>query len=117
MSSQDRIERLRTAMAEESLDAFLITSGENRHYFSGFRGSAGYLWVTKDDAMLATDFRYTEQAGLQAPDYRIVRIGGGLDWQMPSPYDNAQGRLRSRSLPPQGDSCSIRGFLTWMQIQ
>ena len=80
MSNQDRIDRLRKGMAEESLDAFLVTSAENRHYFSGFRGSAGYLWITKDDAMLATDFRYTEQAALQAPDFRIVRISGGLGW-------------------------------------
>ena len=80
MSKQRRIGRLREKMAAESLDAFLVTSKENRHYFSGFRGSAGALWITKDDAMLATDFRYTEQAELQAPDYRIVRIGGGLEW-------------------------------------
>ena len=30
--------------------------------------------------VLATDFRYTEQAGLQAPGYEILRITGNLDW-------------------------------------
>ena len=80
MTKAGRITRLREAMSKDALDAFLVTSAENRHYFSGFRGSAGYLWVTSDDAMLGTDFRYTEQAGIQAPDYRVVRIGAQLDW-------------------------------------
>lgn len=80
MNKANRIERLRTAMVDKQLDAFIISSTENRAYYSGFRGSAGYLWITATDAMLATDFRYTEQATLQATDYRVVRIAGGLDW-------------------------------------
>ncbi len=80
MTTADRLARLRAKIAENNLDAILISSDENRAYFSGFRGSAGYLWITADDAMLATDFRYTEQAGVQAPDYRIVRIGTGTPW-------------------------------------
>ena len=67
-------------MFDKQLDAFLVSSPENRAYYSGFKGSAGYLWITAEDAMLATDFRYTEQAAMQATDYRVVRITGGLDW-------------------------------------
>lgn len=80
MTKINRIERLRKEMVEKELDAVLISSSENRAYFSGFRGSAGYLWVTPTDAMLATDFRYTEQAAVEATDYRVIRITGGLDW-------------------------------------
>ena len=80
MSKLPRIEKLRARLPEKQLDAFFVSSPENRAYYSGFRGSAGYLWITQDDAMLATDFRYTEQAGVQAPDYRVVRITGSLDW-------------------------------------
>ena len=80
MSKANRIERLRAAMVERLLDAFLVSSPENRAYYSGFRGSAGYLWITATDAMLATDSRYTEQAEIQAIDYRIVRMAGGQDW-------------------------------------
>ena len=80
MSKAKRIKRLRAAMEEKQLDAFLVSSPENRAYYSGFRGSAGYLWITATDVMLATDFRYTEQAAIQATDYRVVRIAGGLDW-------------------------------------
>ena len=80
MSTANRIERLRGTFAGQELDALLISSSENRAYFSGFRGSAGYLWITPSDTMLATDSRYTEQAKGQALDYRVVQISSGLDW-------------------------------------
>ena len=80
MGTAQRIERLRKRMGEEGLDAFLVTSPENRRYLSGFTGSAGYLFITGTGAVLATDFRYTEQAGMQSPDYEVVRVTGAMDW-------------------------------------
>jgi Xaa-Pro aminopeptidase len=80
MGVPDRLARLRKLMEGESLDALLISSPENRAYLSGFVGTAGYLFITGADALLATDFRYVEQAGGQAPDYRVVRTSMGLDW-------------------------------------
>ena len=64
---KNRLERLRIKLAEQELDAFFVSSPENRRYLSGFSGSAGFLIVSKDAAVLATDFRYVEQAGQQAP--------------------------------------------------
>ena len=75
-----RLERLREKFDSLELDAFFVSSPENRRYLSGFVGSAGYLVISRDTAVLATDFRYTEQAGMQAPDYRVDRISGGLGW-------------------------------------
>ena len=75
--------RIRTAqklLANQSLDAILISSPENRHYLSGFTGSAGYLIISKTESILATDFRYIEQATVQSPEYKIHRISGGSDW-------------------------------------
>ena len=80
MGSDPRLKRLREKMEEEELEAMLISSPESRRYFSGFAGSAGYLLITPSDAILATDFRYIEQAGAQAPGYRVERITGKLDW-------------------------------------
>ena len=85
MTTMDRMARLRAKMTENSLDAMLILNTErspsrNVAYYSGFRGTHGYLWITPGDALLATDSRYTEQAAEQAPDYRIVRIGPGSSW-------------------------------------
>ena len=93
MTKQVRIEKLRAKMADEFLEGMLVSAPENRWYFSGFRGSAGYLWITPADAMLATDFRYTEQAGLQAPDYRVVRINQGFEWLVEAISDSGARRI------------------------
>ena len=80
MGTSDRLARLRAALEERRLDALLVSSDHNRRYLSGFTGSAGYLLVSDDDAVLATDFRYVEQAGQQAPGFRVERIGAKADW-------------------------------------
>ena len=75
-----KLQKLRQQIEEEELDAILISAPENRRYMSGFAGSAGWLLISPDDATLATDFRYVEQAGNQAPDFSIYRIQRGLGW-------------------------------------
>ena len=75
-----RLRDLRDSLKERRLDGLLVSSPENRRYLSGFNGSAGNLLVTQDDSVLATDFRYVEQAGRQAPEFRVLRIGQGYDW-------------------------------------
>lgn len=80
MTAKSKLDRMREKIQELKLDAFLISSPENRRYMSGFSGSAGYLLITENDAILATDFRYIEQAGQQAPGFRVERTTTGLDW-------------------------------------
>tara|TARA_Y100001936_G_C16069115_1_gene669315 strand:+ start:690 stop:1775 length:1086 start_codon:yes stop_codon:yes gene_type:complete len=75
-----RLKKLRSKIGNQELDAIFISNAENRRYFSGFTSSAGYLLVTPDQAIICTDFRYTEQAAQQAPDWRVERIGGKPDW-------------------------------------
>ena len=75
-----RLESLRKRMAEKDLDAIIISTPENRRYLSGFTGSAGYLLVSADHAILATDFRYIEQAGKQSPDFRVIKVGNDWSW-------------------------------------
>tara|TARA_A100001037_G_scaffold94498_2_gene86001 strand:+ start:389 stop:1474 length:1086 start_codon:yes stop_codon:yes gene_type:complete len=75
-----RVQKLRERLAKDELDAIFISNGENRRYVSGFVSSAGYLLVTQNDAVICTDFRYTEQAAQHAPGWRIDRIGGKSDW-------------------------------------
>ena len=107
MSTTNRIARLRAKMAEDGLDAMFVSSNENRAYFSGFRGSAGYLWVTANDAMLATDFRYTEQATQQATDFRIQRIGGDSDW-----YKNTVSAAGSQRIGIEDGAMTVSLFNT-----
>lgn len=75
-----RLQRLREKLAENELDAILVSNAENRRYLSGFAGSAGYLLISQQQAILATDFRYVEQAAHQAPEFRVERTASGLDW-------------------------------------
>ncbi|MFQ5988066.1 MAG: aminopeptidase P family N-terminal domain-containing protein, partial [Dehalococcoidia bacterium] len=73
-----RLEKLRQRLAENELDAILISQGENRRYLSGFTGSAGFLLISQKSAILATDFRYVEQAQSQAAAFDIAQIEGEL---------------------------------------
>lgn len=75
-----RLDSIRTKFDETGIDCMMISTEENRRYLSGFTGSAGYLFITATDAVLATDFRYIEQAGNQCPDFRVHRMMGGVDW-------------------------------------
>ena len=80
----ERVESIRKFIAERDLDGILISNAENRRYLSGFIGTAGYLFITKKDAVLATDFRYIEQAEIQAPGYEISRVQGRLSEWFPA---------------------------------
>jgi Xaa-Pro aminopeptidase len=75
-----RLLKLRRKFGENKIDAIFVTQAENRRYLSGFDGSAGFLIITEKKAVLATDFRYTEQAIAEAPDFEILRIASSLDW-------------------------------------
>lgn len=72
----NRLERLRQILAEKGLGALLVAHPENRRYLSGFRGSAGWLLISPTAALLAVDFRYVEQARMEAPGFEIVHVKG-----------------------------------------
>ena len=69
-----RLTNLRRKIADAVLDGALITDPLNRRYLSGFAGSAGWLLVTDERAMLAVDSRYFERAAREAPDWEQVHI-------------------------------------------
>ena len=64
------------SLGEKDIEGIFISQPENRRYLSGFAGSAGFLFITAKDRVLATDFRYTTQAKSQAPDYKLLTISG-----------------------------------------
>jgi Xaa-Pro aminopeptidase len=74
-NTEHRLAKLRASLAGEGLEALLVTNPVNRRYLSGFTGSAGYLVVTADRALLFTDFRYVTQANEQASGFTIVEHG------------------------------------------
>ncbi|OGO50583.1 MAG: hypothetical protein A2148_04875 [Chloroflexi bacterium RBG_16_68_14] len=94
--TKQRLERLRAKLEEHNLDALFIASPEtgspvNRRYLSGFTGSSAYLLITRDDAVIATDFRYWEQVGQQAPDFRLYKTVGGMEKWLPGLIEGLGG--------------------------
>ncbi|MCL0101995.1 aminopeptidase P family protein [Dehalococcoidia bacterium] len=73
----ERVAHLRQRLDNEGIDALLISAPENRRYVSGFTGSAGYLVVSQERALLATDFRYWEQAERQSSDFELIKLTQG----------------------------------------
>ncbi len=101
-----RLLRLRQKLQEQELDAILISQAENWRYLSGFSGSAAYLLISQQDAILATDFRYVEQAERQAPDFQILQIKGSLaDW-----FPQLSSELRMNRLGFESQALSFIGY-------
>jgi Xaa-Pro aminopeptidase len=76
-----RLRKLRTSIAERGLDALLLSQPENLRYLSRFTGSSGWLLISGQNAILATDFRYVEQAKGESPDFEIIQTKQELrDW-------------------------------------
>jgi|YNPNPStandDraft_1061719.scaffolds.fasta_scaffold72097_2 Xaa-Pro aminopeptidase len=73
----ERLERIRVRLSDEGLDWLLVSGPENRRYLSGFTGSSGYLLISQEEALLATDFRYFQQVQEQAPAYTLAKMQGG----------------------------------------
>ena len=87
-----RVERLRGTLTKHELDGALISNPQNRRYLSGFTGSAGYLLITHDDTVIATDFRYYEQSEQQAPGFRLHKTVGGFDAWVPPLFAGLAGK-------------------------
>jgi Xaa-Pro aminopeptidase len=81
--TKSRIDKLAEGLGEKNIDGILISRPENRRYLSGFDGSAGFLLITADKRILATDSRYTVQAGSQAPEYEIMTISSDIGGWLP----------------------------------
>jgi len=95
--ANQRIERLRAKLEEHKLDAFFVSSPEtaspvNRRYLSGFTGTSAYLLITQGDAVIATDFRYYEQAQQQATAFRLYKAVGAMQKWLPGLLEGQGGR-------------------------
>jgi len=87
MNILQRIEKTRSAMAENGISAILISNHKNRLYLSGFSGSSGFLIITPSKLFLATDFRYSEQAKQQTPLFNLFEISGEMSKWLPAWLD------------------------------
>lgn len=69
-----RLKALEACLMRDGLDAALITSPNNRRYFSGFSGTSGILLITPRARVLFTDSRYMLQAEAEAPGFELVQV-------------------------------------------
>ena len=79
-------------LEDHGVDAMLVSRNANKRYFSGFRlsdaegptsGWSGTLLVTRDEALILADSRYTEQAAAEAPGWEIVATSGPMHEELP----------------------------------
>jgi Xaa-Pro aminopeptidase len=110
MPINNRLSNLRRELAGQNVDAILISQPENRRYLSGFSGSAGYLLIAPRKAVLATDFRYIEQAQTQAPAYEIFRTTGGIAEWLP-------GLIRDYNIRKLGFEAGDITFALYHQVR
>src|SRR5207302_1719585 len=75
-----RQEALVRALDADGLDGLLVTSRANIRYLTGFSGSAALVAVTRGDVLLVTDFRYDEQARVEAGAVARVEVEGTSVW-------------------------------------
>jgi Xaa-Pro aminopeptidase len=68
-----RVERLRAALAAESVDAAIVTNLANVRYLTGYGGSNGLVVVTASGGAFVTDFRYAN-ATAEIAELMDVRI-------------------------------------------
>lgn len=99
-----RLERLRTLLRDHGLSVLMVSQAENRRYLSGFTGSSGTLFISLDDAVLVTDFRYLEQAELQAPGFRIVRVDNQKPYEV---LRSVAAELSSDRVAVEADHLSV----------
>ncbi|MGE5704492.1 MAG: M24 family metallopeptidase [Clostridia bacterium] len=74
----DKIAKLRDQFASLGIDGMLITSAQNRRYFTGFTGTAGVVLISATESRLVTDYRYADQAKQQAAGYEVVKHTGNI---------------------------------------
>lgn len=75
---EKRVRELQKALLENKIDSIIITGETNIRYITGFTGDESYAVVTQNEAFFVTDFRYTEQAQNEAPDFEIIMHEGDM---------------------------------------
>lgn len=59
--------------------AVVVHNPSNMFYLTGGYTGEGVVYISRETQAIITDFRYTEQAGRQAPDFRCVMVEKGLN--------------------------------------
>lgn len=72
--------QLQEMLLEAPYDALVLTSEVNRRYATGFHSSAGTVYLSAQQAVFYTDFRYVEAARAAVTDFEVREIGVGRSY-------------------------------------
>lgn len=75
---ENRLARLRAKLAEQNIDALVITEPENQFYLSGFIATEyldALMLVSPGQAWISTDSRYYEDVRRRAQDFTLYEAG------------------------------------------
>ena len=122
-------EKVYDVMKEKNIDAIVVSDGANMRYISGFRGATGYLYISGNRRVLATDSRYTTMAKGEAPDFEVVdpgaernygellnglmeqdgaeKVGFEDQYLLYSSYSRLQEACKGKLTTPLGDSLDL----------
>ena len=114
-----RIKNVRKLMKKHDIDTLLVSTQENRRYLSGFTGedaqcdeSAGSLFITGRELILATDSRFDMQAAKEAAQFDIVCYREGLAKALPELLKH----LSSKRLGFESVRMSLKQFHEFEEI-
>jgi len=68
----NRTETIADSLESKGIDGFLISNISNVRYVTGFRGSSGFVLVTRNSKIFCTDSRYKEQAKQELKDFDVI---------------------------------------------
>lgn len=107
----DNFKKVQEIIKKLSVNAILVSNGNNMRYVSGFAGETGYLLISDKRHIVITDFRYTIQAELEAEGYEVITIGKGG-------YEEAiNGIIETEGIDRLGFEAEDTLFATYLRLK
>jgi Xaa-Pro aminopeptidase len=85
-----RQKTVRQALKQLKLDALLLSETADLHYLTGFTGDDSVGLITARDVYLVTDFRYGQQAGLEAGWCKLALRDGSMSATLAQTFHDAK---------------------------
>lgn len=79
MKTSAPLERLRSKLVDDGLQAMLVSDIASVHWLTGFNGSFGFALVTGENAVFVTDSRYALQADEQVESMETIAFSTPKD--------------------------------------
>ncbi len=106
-----RIEKIREALRARGLDAIILSDPKNRHYATGFRSSAGAVYISQNEAVFYTDFRYIEAAHASVKEVEVREIETGRSYaEVIVPLVEAD---KAHTVALEDDCLTFADYMSW----